>query len=64
VLTRYTTTNEALDGRRGHHRVILFDGQPYVASETFVEALEALGAARRSVALGGREVWQVDSPRL
>ena len=42
----------------------MFDGQPYVASETFVEALETLGAARRSVALGGREVRQVDSALL
>jgi len=56
--------NQALVARRDGQRVILFDGQPYVASETFVEALETLGAARRSVALGGREVWQVDSALL
>jgi len=61
LVQRYATMNQALDARRDDQRVVLLDGQPYVASERLVAQLEAQGAAWRGVAFDGREVWHIDA---
>ena len=61
VIRKYTSTSLALDACRDDQRVILLDGQPYVARETLFERLVAEGATVRSVEFDGREVWQVES---
>lgn len=61
MIRRYPSTNEALDACGDGQRVVVFDGRPYVASESLVDDLEAHGAAVQIAAFDGHPIWHVES---